>query len=141
MSDQNESPADVVRALYAALGEGDVKGVLARLAPDVIVDEPNRLPYGGVHRGREAFAEVVLGGMTAHTDVTITDVDVFEGPAGIVGRLTGTLRARSSGEEYPLTLVELLRVEDGLVREIDVYTKNPEGVAEFFVHAESPHSG
>ncbi|MFF9365146.1 nuclear transport factor 2 family protein [Streptomyces griseoluteus] len=141
MSDQNESPADVVRALYAALSEGDVKGVLARLAPDVIVDEPNRLPYGGVHRGREAFAEVVLGGMTAHADMTITGVDVFEGPAGIVGRLTGTLRARSSGEEYQLTLVELLRVEDGLVREIDVYTKNPEGVAEFFVHAESPHSG
>ncbi|MEV8047544.1 nuclear transport factor 2 family protein [Streptomyces griseoluteus] len=141
MSDQNESPADVVRALYAALSEGDVKGVLARLAPDVIVDEPNRLPYGGVHRGREAFAEAVLGGMTAHADMTITGVDVFEGPAGIVGRLTGTLRARSSGEEYQLTLVELLRVEDGLVQEIDVYTKNPEGVAEFFVHAESPHSG
>ncbi|WP_086691610.1 nuclear transport factor 2 family protein [Streptomyces recifensis] len=141
MSDQNESPADVVRALYAALSEGDVKGILARLAPDVIVDEPNRLPYGGVHRGREAFAEAVLGGMTAHADMTITGVDVFEGPAGIVGRLTGTLRARSSGEEYQLTLVELLRVEDGLVQEIDVYTKNPEGVAEFFVHAESPHSG
>ncbi|GHE95626.1 nuclear transport factor 2 family protein [Streptomyces griseoluteus] len=141
MSDQNESPADVVRALYAALREGDVKGILARLAPDVIVDEPNRLPYGGVHRGREAFAEAVLGGMTAHADMTITGVDVFEGPAGIIGRLTGTLRARSSGEEYPLTLVEILRVEDGLVQEIDVYTKNPEGVAEFFVHAESHHSG
>lgn len=141
MSKQNESPVDVVRAMYAALGEGDVKGVLARMAPDVIIDEPNRLPYGGVHRGREAFAEAVLGGITAHADFTITGTDVFEGPAGIVGRLTGTLKARSSGEEYALTLVEIHRVEDGLVREIDVYTKNPEGVAEFFAHAESHHSG
>ncbi|MFD8671541.1 nuclear transport factor 2 family protein [Streptomyces seoulensis] len=144
MSEKNESPADVVRALYAALGEGDIKGVLARMAPDVIIDEPNRLPYGGVHRGREAFAEAVLGGMTAHADITITGTDVFEGPAGIVGRLTGTLKARSSGEEYALTLVEVHRVEDGLVQEIDVYTKNPEGVAEFFAHAEAgaaDHSG
>ncbi|MET7678056.1 nuclear transport factor 2 family protein [Streptomyces seoulensis] len=144
MSEKNESPADVVRALYAALGEGDIKGVLARMAPDVIIDEPNRLPYGGVHRGREAFAEAVLGGITAHADFTITGADVFEGPAGIVGRLTGTLKARSSGEEYALTLVEIHRVEDGLVQEIDVYTKNPEGVAEFFAHAESgaaDHSG
>ncbi|MFJ8728722.1 nuclear transport factor 2 family protein [Streptomyces bauhiniae] len=141
MSDRTESPADVVRALYAALSEGDVKGVLARLAPDVIIDEPNRLPYGGVHRGREAFAEAILGGMTAHADLTITGTDIFEGPTGIVGRLTGTLKARSSGEEYLLTLVEVHRVEDGLVQEIDVYTKNPEGAAEFFAHAESHHSG
>ncbi|MFI9389876.1 nuclear transport factor 2 family protein [Streptomyces bauhiniae] len=141
MSDRTESPADVVRALYAALSEGDVKGVLARLAPDVIIDEPNRLPYGGVHRGREAFTEAILGGMTAHADLTITGTDIFEGPTGIVGRLTGTLKARSSGEEYLLTLVEVHRVEDGLVQEIDVYTKNPEGAAEFFAHAESHHPG
>ncbi|MFG3097935.1 nuclear transport factor 2 family protein [Streptomyces sp. NPDC048202] len=144
MSDRTESPADVVRALYDALSRGDVPGVLARVAPDVIVDEPNRLPYGGVHRGREAFAESVLGGITAHADFSIDAADIFEGPAGVVGRLTGSLKARSTGEEYPLTVVEVHRVEDGLVHEIDVYIKNPERLAEFFAHAESgapDHSG
>ncbi|MBV1947251.1 hypothetical protein [Streptomyces sp. BV129] len=50
------------------------------------------------------------------------------------------MKARSSGDEYLLTLVEVHQVEDGLVQETDVYTKNAEGVAEFFAHAESPHS-
>lgn len=47
MSERNEtvpeSPADVVRGLYDALAKGDVPGLLARLAPEVIVDEPGQL--------------------------------------------------------------------------------------------------
>ncbi|WP_330234754.1 nuclear transport factor 2 family protein [Streptomyces sp. NBC_00566] len=106
----------------------------------MIIDETNRLPYGGVHRGREAFAEAVLGGMTAHAGIITGTRGLFEGPTGIVGRLTRHVKARSSGDEYLLTLVEVHRVEDGPVQETDVYAKNPEGVAEFFAHAESPHS-
>ncbi|MDQ0777754.1 ketosteroid isomerase-like protein [Streptomyces aurantiacus] len=132
-----ESPADVVRGLYDALGKGDVPGVLARLAPEVIVDEPNQLPYGGVHQGREVFVQSVLGAMTGYADVAITDAEVFEGPAGVVGTLTGTLTAHTTGEQYPLTMVEIHRVEDGLVRKIDVYLKNPHDLAAFYARAEA----
>ncbi|MEU6516025.1 nuclear transport factor 2 family protein [Streptomyces sp. NPDC046978] len=132
-----QSPADVVRELYAALRKGDVPGVLARLAPQVIVDEPNRLPYGGVHQGREVFVESVLGAMMGYADVAITEAEVFEGPAGVVGTLTGVLTARSTGEEYPLTMVEIHQVEDGSVHKIDVYTKNPDELAAFYARAEA----
>lgn len=141
MSDRTEmvteSPADVVRGLYAALSRGDVPGVLARLDPEVIVDEPSRLPYGGVHRGREVFARSVLGAMTGHADIAVTGAEVFEGPAGVVGRLTGTLTAHTTGEEFPLTMVEIHQVQDGMVREIDVYTKNPDELAAFYARAEA----
>ncbi|MET8637111.1 MULTISPECIES: nuclear transport factor 2 family protein [unclassified Streptomyces] len=132
-----QSPADVVRELYAALRKGDVPGVLARLAPEVIVDEPNRLPYGGVHQGRDVFVESVLGAMMGYADVAITEAEVFEGPAGVVGTLTGVLTARSTGEEYPLTMVEIHQVEDGSVHKIDVYTKNPDELAAFYARAEA----
>ncbi|MEU3985368.1 nuclear transport factor 2 family protein [Streptomyces sp. NPDC026672] len=141
MSDRTDStaqsPADVVRGLYDALGRGDVPGVLARLAPEVVVDEPSQLPYGGVHRGREAFARSVLGAMTGHADITVTEAAVYEGPAGVVGTLTGRLTARSTGEEYPLTMVEIHQVENGTVRRIDVYTKNPHELAAFYARAEA----
>jgi hypothetical protein len=39
---------------------------------------------------------------------------------------TGTLTAHTTGEQYPLTMVEIHQVEDGTVRKIDVYTKNPD---------------
>ncbi|MBW8698487.1 hypothetical protein MBT84_02740 [Streptomyces sp. MBT84] len=132
-----QSPADVVRELYAALRKGDVPGVLARLAPEVIVDEPNRLPYGGVHQGRDVFVESVLGAMMGYADVAITEAEVFEGAAGVVGTLTGTLTARSTGEEYPLTMVEIHQVEAGAVHKIDVYTKNPDELAAFYARAEA----
>jgi ketosteroid isomerase-like protein len=132
-----ESPADVVRGLYDALGKGDVPGVLAGLAPEVIVDEPNQLPYGGVHQGREVFVQSVLGAMTGYADVAITDAEVFEGPAGVVGTLTGTLTAHTTGEQYPLTMVEIHQVEDGLVHKIDVYLKNPHDLAAFYARAEA----
>ncbi|MFD8424055.1 nuclear transport factor 2 family protein [Streptomyces sp. NPDC059466] len=132
-----ESRADVVRGLYDALGKGDVPGVLARLAPEVVVDEPNQLPYGGVHQGREAFARSVLGAMTGYAEVAITAAEVYEGPTGVVGTLTGTLTAHTTGEEFPLTLVEIHQVEDGTVRRIDVFTKNPHELAAFYARAES----
>lgn len=132
-----ESPADVVRGLYAALSKGDVPGVLAKLAPDVIVDEPNQLPYGGVHRGREVFVRSVLGAMMGYADVAITDTEVFKGPVGVIGTLTGTLTAHTTGEKFPLTMVEIHHVEDGTVRKIDVYTKNPHELAAFYARAEA----
>ncbi|MFE2072683.1 MULTISPECIES: nuclear transport factor 2 family protein [Streptomyces] len=132
-----ESPAQVVRGLYDALGKGDVPGVLAKLAPDVIIDEPAQLPYGGVHQGREVFVQSILGAMMGYADVAITDAEVFEGPAGVIGRLSGTLTAHTTGEEFPLTMVEIHQVEDGAVRKIDVYTKNPHELAAFYARAEA----
>ncbi|WP_327287399.1 nuclear transport factor 2 family protein [Streptomyces sp. NBC_01198] len=126
-----------MRGLYDALSIGDVPGVLARLAPGVVVDEPSRLPYGGVHRGREVFVRSVLGAMKGYAAVAVTGAEVFEGPAGVVGRLTGTLTAHSTGEEYALTMVEVHQVEGGSVHKIDVYVKNPDELAAFYARAEA----
>jgi ketosteroid isomerase-like protein len=132
-----QSPADVVRGLYEALSRGDVPGVLAKLDPEVIVDEPNQLPYGGVHRGREVFVQSILGAMMGYANLVITDAEVFEGPTGVIGTLTGTLTAHTTGEEFPLTMVEIHQVETGTVRKIDVYTKNPGELAAFYARAEA----
>jgi ketosteroid isomerase-like protein len=131
------TPAAVVRDLYDALTRGDVPGVLARLDPQVVVDEPNSLPYGGVHQGRDVFAQSVLGVMAGHAEIAITVADVFEGPAGVIGTLVGTLTARTTGEQYPLTMVEIHEVENEVIRKIDVYTKNPEELAAFYARAEA----
>ncbi len=131
------SAGEVVRALYASLMAGDVPGVVARLDPDVIVDEPPALPYGGVHRGSDVFVASVLGAMMGYADVAITGADVFEGEAGVVGRLVGTLTARSTGETYPLTMIEVHDVVGETVRRIDVYTKDPASLAAFYARADA----
>ena len=129
------SAADVVQGLYEALSKGDVPGVLARLDPDVIVDEPPALPYGGVHRGRDVFVHSILGAMMGYANVEITEFAVFESEAGVVGTLTGTLTAHSNGEKFPLTMVELHDVVGDTTRKIDVYTKDPAALAAFYARA------
>ncbi|MBY8881079.1 nuclear transport factor 2 family protein [Actinacidiphila acidipaludis] len=129
------SGGDVVRALYEALRAGDVPGVMARLDPEVVVDEPPALPYGGVHRGRDVFAQAVLGAMMTYAAVEITAFDVFESAAGVVGTLTGTLTAHSTGEAFPLTMVELHDVVGETTRKIDVYVKDPAALAAFYARA------
>ena len=135
VEEQVTTAGDVVRGLYEALGNGDVPGVLARLDPDVIVDEPHALPYGGTHQGRDTFVQEILGAMMSYAVVTITRADVFEGAAGVVGTLTGTLTAHTTGEQFALTMVEIHQVEDGRVRRIDVYTKDPDQLAAFYARA------
>lgn len=132
MSNQTETAADVVRGLYDALAQGDVPALLARLDPDVIVDEPAQLPYGGAHQGRDVFVQSILGAMMGYAEVAITAADVFDGPAGVVGVLTGILTAHTTREQFPLTMVEIHQVGDGLIRKIDVYTKNPHELAAFY---------
>ncbi|MBA9050362.1 ketosteroid isomerase-like protein [Streptomyces phaeogriseichromatogenes] len=47
-----ESPADVVRGLYEALGRGDVPGVLAKLAPEVTTSRPSSPTVACTRAGR-----------------------------------------------------------------------------------------
>jgi len=129
------SAGDVVRALYDSLAKGDVPGVIARLDPDVIVDEPRELPYGGVHRGRDEFVQSILGAMMGYANVEITAATVIDNAAGVVGILTGTLTAHSSGEQFPLTMVEIHEVVGEVSRKIDVYTKDPAALAAFYARA------
>ncbi len=134
MTTTTSTDVDVVRSLYRRQ-RGDAAGVIARLDPDVIVDEPRVLPYGGENRGRDVFISSILGAMMSHAAIEITDFDVYEGGADVIGHLTGVLTAHSTGEKLPLTMIEQHEVSDGAVRRIDVYLKNPEDLAAFYARA------
>jgi hypothetical protein len=136
MDEATLSPGDVIRALYQSLGAGDVPGVLARLDPDVIVDEPPALPYGGVHKGQDVFVESILGAMMGYAKVEITEATVAEtGGSTVVGVLTGKLTAHSNGEEFPMTMVEIHEVIGDTSHKIDVYFKEPAALAAFYERA------
>ncbi|MBM2620923.1 nuclear transport factor 2 family protein [Actinoplanes sp. LDG1-06] len=127
---------EVLRSLYEALSKGDVAGVLARLDPDVVVDEPAELPYGGVNRGRDVFLQSVLGVMMSHAAVALAGFTVYDGGDGkAIGVLEGTLTAHATGEQFPLTMVEVHEIAGEVSRRIDVYLKNPADLAAFYARS------
>ena len=118
------SPSDVVREFYKAFVAGDVPGIVARLAPDVVVDEPAALPYGEVHRGREAVLQSVLGAVSDHVAIEFDEPIVYESAYSAVGRLSRLLTGRFTGERLA-TMVEVHEVDGEQIQRIDVYTKDP----------------
>ncbi|WP_432834816.1 nuclear transport factor 2 family protein [Dactylosporangium sp. CA-092794] len=130
------SAADVLRKLYAALSTGDVPGLIACIDPDVIVDEPPALPYGGVHHGRDVFLQSILGTMMGHAAIELTEYEVFENETGAIGKLVGTLTAHTTGEVFPLTMIEVHDIVGETSRKIDVYIKDPAALAAFYARSE-----
>lgn len=138
---ETDNAVAVLRSLYEALSVGDVPGVLARLHPAVVVDEPAELPYGGVHRGSDVFLQSVLGVMISHAAIALTDFTIYDGGAGkAAGILDGVLTAHTTGEEFPLRMIEVHEIADGLSRRIDVYLKNPGDLAAFYARS-APAAG
>ena len=113
MSQQN---VELVRAIYAAFGAGDVEGVVSRMAPEIEWNEAENFPYadGNPYRGPEA----ILGGVFARLG---GEWDGFAAVANeyldsgetvvVVGRYTGTFKA--TGRAVDAQMAHLWRIEDG----------------------------
>lgn len=109
--------------------------LMACVAEDVVINRPSLLLWGGPQLGREYFANV-LGLMATCANFEITGSAVFEGDgADVVGVLSYTLTAHNSSERLSITIMELFTVVDGLIVRMDVYDKDPSGVAAFLKRA------
>jgi ketosteroid isomerase-like protein len=56
--DHTARPLDVIRSVYALVGTGDLPGVLALVAEDVVVTQAAALPFGGTWHGKSAFMDM-----------------------------------------------------------------------------------
>ncbi|EFC85113.1 nuclear transport factor 2 family protein [Parafrankia sp. EUN1f] len=107
-----------VQAIYAAFGSGDVEGVLAALAPDVVWSNagPADLAYFGVRTGREQVAEVfaILG---QEFDIAhFAPVEFFAAGERVAVLLEMRATIRSTGRSFTEDLVHVWTFgSDGLV--------------------------
>jgi uncharacterized protein len=111
MSDQN---VEFVKSTYEAFGRGDVPAVLGAFAEDIEWFEAEGLPYGGLHRGRDAVAQDVFGPITEDVEgFAITPEEVIGSGATIaaVVRYTGT--GKATGKALDLPVVHVWDIRDG----------------------------
>jgi ketosteroid isomerase-like protein len=114
----------VVRSYLDALNRGDVTAAFAHLHPAIEFHEPDTVPYGGIYRGLEGmqrFLELV-GEHLEPESVRVVPVEVFDGGGRVVARALLQARASASGVDFDAPLVEIVRVEDGRIREVLVYS-------------------
>lgn len=105
-------PVDTIRGLYAAFARGDIKAVLACLAPDVRWTEAAGFPYGGTYVGPEAVATQVFQRLGAEWDGFAAVPQKFVGAGATVvalGDYSGTCKATGRSFTAPFAHVFELR--------------------------------
>lgn len=122
---ESTAPIDVVNKYFAALAAKDFATVTALFAEDVVWHQPGGNQFSGVHRGGAAVGGL-LGAMTAASEGT------FELAATGAALVNGTLVAvpvHFSGKREDAEMsqdgLDLLRIEDGRVAEVWLFSSDP----------------
>ncbi len=113
---QSTSPIDVVREIYAAMAAKSLRRLLELLAPDVVVTQDSRLPWGGSHVGHDGFAKFALQ-LVDSIDSSVAIDAIFEADGRIMqfGHTHGT--ALASGKPFDIAEVHQWLIRDGLAVE------------------------
>lgn len=109
-------PIDIVRHIYEAFARGDLEAVMERCAPDAVVTQDPRLPWGGRYVGRDGIAEFAIKLVDA-IDSVVTPESIFEAGNQVVqhGHTRGTVR--QSGAAFELDECHIWTLRDGMVAE------------------------
>jgi ketosteroid isomerase-like protein len=101
---------------YSASGSAaDRAALLNTLHPDIVLHQPESLPYGGVWRGREAFGQWLDAFVHAWTQITPTDPAFHAcGDNVLISTVTMRASARSTGTQIVMPICQVIRFSDDL---------------------------
>ena len=124
MTDLTEQNRQLMQAIYDAVSAGDLGGVLDRLADDVVIREPEFLPYGGVYRGKEHFGDVV-GKIAKTYDMTQIRADYIVADGE---RVIGVLRMPDLATGEDVLVAEESIIRDGKVVQMTVFVHDAQSL-------------
>jgi ketosteroid isomerase-like protein len=106
-----------IEQMYSAAKRGDLEGFFAVISPDVVVTEPQFLPYGGSYRSIDELAGL-FAEVTQLLDLPNLTVDhlIADGD-----HVLGLIRVPIIGQDSEVTLAELSIIRDGKVAEMRIY--------------------
>ncbi|GGM71598.1 ketosteroid isomerase [Lentzea pudingi] len=119
------SPLAVATTYFEALESGDFATVAAQFAEDVVWHQPGDNRFSGAHRGGDAVG-AMIGGMMSVSEGTFSLKR--DAPLMVNGELVAASvrwTAKRSGAEMDGTGVDLMRVVDGEVTEVWLFTADP----------------
>ncbi len=120
---QAPSAAEVVEKLAQLFSAGERDAALDLLHPRFRIQQPESLPHGGWHDGRDGMTRM---GVTfgRYWDRTITNPRILACGPSAIQVTTQTWTARDTGRSATVDVVELFSVIDGLISEIRVFQQD-----------------
>lgn len=125
---RTEDGVATVRRFMEHMSAGRFEEGMDMLASDIVVHEPPSLHFGGDYIGPDGFRE--LCGHLATMSPSTESFDCFAaGDDLVVAQMVGTYTAADTGKSAATSIVELYKVRDGQIAEVDVYLKDPSAIA------------
>jgi uncharacterized protein len=117
------SAGELVERLAQLFNAGDGDAALHLLHPRFRIQQPESLPHGGWHDGRDGMTRM---GATfgRYWDRTITNPRILACGPSAVQVTTQMWTAKDTGRSATVDVVELFSVADGLISEIRVFQQD-----------------
>lgn len=112
-----DSVRDTVLGALAAITRGDIEGFTSALHPEVVVHEPDYLPYGGDFTGKAGFLELFDQATKVIDFPTLEIVSATADETRCV--LLMTCKLTTNREQRHIT--EHWVVQDGLIKDVRVF--------------------
>jgi hypothetical protein len=118
------SAIDTVTEIYRLFAAQDLDGVLELVHDDVVIDQDDRLPWGGHHVGKDGAATFAIA-LASTIESTVVPEALFEAGGKVIqaGRTQGTVLA--NGAAFDVAEVHIWTVRDGKVAATEFLIDTP----------------
>jgi ketosteroid isomerase-like protein len=115
-----QSNIDIVRATYAAMAEGNPAAAMANFHDNMVLIEPESLPYGGTYKGLGEVA-AAIGTIAQYVDLAGLKVGrVLADDETVVAYVTATWR-NPDGTTQDIPMRECYQFSDSKIVEMRVF--------------------
>lgn len=114
---------ELIRRFEEAFASGDIDGVLATLADDVVVHECDSVPYPGDHRGHDGFLaliETFVATWELEGGLRVEEI-LPAGEERVLVLTRADVVAKATGRPLELRIAEIYTVRDGRIADIVVH--------------------
>lgn len=115
----NPTKQQIRNAIEAAV-RGEADAFLGLLHPQIEVHEPPYLPYGGHYRGVDSVLPVIAEAAKVVDFATLNLQSIIADDEQVAVVETANL----TGSDQQVKVIEYWQLEDGLIRQIDVFWSN-----------------
>lgn len=118
-------PTAVVGRFIDAVSTMDAEAIAAVLHPDIVVTEPDSLPFGGVYEGAEVFFKTLLPQIAGAFSLGVEEPQILDGGDTIAACwMTAVYTSHRTGSVIRMPYVEVYEVLDGLIAKADVFPQD-----------------
>ena len=133
--------AAIIRGTLGLASEG-ISGDIAEMGTaeaadpfdeEIVIHEAASLPYGGDWTGKAGLRGLMERiASVANLSVSPANVDLFDvGDGQVITRQTAVFTAPGTGETLAMPMVEVYKLENGKITDIDVYYKDTKALVDF----------